>query len=496
MRVGTRAVGITALLALLVPPAASAQVAATLNATRVKSRLRMWLVPGEVPNGPPVIKLAVDNSEFHPLTADRQFLVSRPLSVTLRHFNPLRVAVTVKVDDAADPNHAVAAKLVEALRELSAVLGADLSKDGSTSGLRSFIAEGRSRSSGLSGCTAPEEAVAHITTLDLSLNDPIWGAERLASEIKKWSTAIDEAFDLKKSGPEAMRAGLIPLESFLGDDEAPAAGTINRALADASQAVKKIDDALKKENPTPCEEAALPTYRLLRMTNPAARLQTLKTIQKGIADIKALLDGYKRSARWSVAEDSEFEVRSGIEPTGETMKNVLVSFSSVQYQPALKKEEVASAKMTIRRYSPWVPEIGIGLTYAFVTRPKYGTGKNAAGETVITAAESESGNIDPSIMANMVCGFCGLSAVTPMFQIGVTTAKTTPAIFLGAGLRLLPTSKGEFAVGGGFAFPWARQLKPGVAPGKVIAGTAELENNLEWRRLEGPHYYLNLQYKF
>jgi hypothetical protein len=138
----------------------------------------------------------------------------------------------------------------------------------------------------------------------------------------------------------------------------------------------------------------------------------------------------------------------------------------------------------------------VGMTYAFVTRPKYGTGKNAAGETVIAVADSESGNLDPSIVANMVCGVCGFSAVTPMFQIGVTTAKTTPAIFLGGGFRVLPTAKGEFAVGAGFALPWVRLLKPGVELGKVVAGTAELENNLEWRLLPRRHYYLNLQYKF
>jgi hypothetical protein len=406
------------------------------------------------------------------------------------------MAVTVKIDDAGDPNHAAAAKLVEALRDLSTVLGADLSAAGSSAGLSSFSLEGQNRARSLTNCTAPEQAVAHITTLDRALNDPIWSTEKIQSQIKTWTQAIDGAFDLKESGPEAMREGLDRLQLFLGDEEAPAPNTINKALADAAAAVKKVDDALKKENPTPCEEAALPVYRLLRMTSPAARLQTLKSIQKSISDIRALLDGYKRRARWSVTDDSELVVQSGIEPTSETMKNVIVSFSSVRYEPALKKEDVASAKMVIRQYTAWIPEIGIGLTYAFVTRPKYGTGKNAAGETVITVADSESGNLDPSIMTNMVCGFCGLSAVTPMFQIGVTTAKATPAVFFGGGFRLLPTAKGEFAVGAGFAVPWARQLKAGVAPGKVIAGTAELENNLEWRRLEGRHYYLNLQYKF
>jgi hypothetical protein len=51
MWIARRAGVIAAVLGLLVPAAASAQVGATLKASRVKSRLRMWLVPPDVANG-------------------------------------------------------------------------------------------------------------------------------------------------------------------------------------------------------------------------------------------------------------------------------------------------------------------------------------------------------------------------------------------------------------------------------------------------------------
>ena len=151
--------------------------------------------------------------------------------------------------------------------------------------------------------------------------------------------------------------------------------------------------------------------------------------------------------------------------------------------------------MVVRKYAPWVPEIGAGLTFAKVKRQKFGTGTNDAGKTVISEADPDESSIDPTLMMNFLCGFCGASGFTPMFQVGTSTSKSTPAIFLGGGIRLLPTSKGDVALGVGYVIPFAKQLKGDAAVGDPIEGTADLENKLEWQRVKGA-VYVNLQYKF
>jgi len=489
-----------------------------LGDTRVKNRIRLQVV--DATDGPKkaTVQFAVDSTQdFNSLAADKTFLATGPIVITVRRFNPLTTSVTVTVNDAADPTHATMGKLVESLLGMATVLGAKIEGAAGLDGLKlrlNRVAEDTLGRDAASTCKASDEVGEVIEALDGSLFDPIWSAGELRKQTTGWGRTIDSKFKGGANGPAAIDAARQVLETYLGAESEPtndktlkwaasSSSNLTEALAKVNFAIRTLDDALAKKNPTPCDKVAQEQYRVLRLTNPYERRHRLTEIHKTVAAIRDSLDTYATPARWSVSDMAEFIAKDSIEPTSSTMKNVTVGFSSLTYdvtQPTgaltVRKEDLTSAKVVVRRYVAWIPEIGVGLTFSTVNRPTYGTGTNDAGQTVITPGPIDSYSIDPTIMVNLICGFCGLNSVTPMFQIGTSTSKTTPAIFLGGGFRLAATAKGDFAFGIGWVLPWAKQLKSGVEPGKVIDGTADLQTNLEWRRITGQHVYVNLQYKF
>lgn len=500
MRSRRRATAFALLLAtfLVIPDTATAQFSA-LKGTRVRQRISLSTSTRVEAGGQvPVVKYRLDGqaAEYHELANDQEFLSSGPIALTIRQFNPLRTAVTVSLDDAADPTFASMTQLVESLLGLSGVLGAGLpGKDTPKTKARTLADE--------ESCPALDEAEEVQTELVTALyRNPIWTPKRLTAEIETWASSIDEVFADGKSGPSAIGAALALADAFIGKNET-APGSLSLAVNQAEVLIKKIDAALDVPADDECAKSALRVYEQLRLTNPHERLQRLKAIYQSVVGIRNLLSTYARQGQWSTVEPGEFIVRDSIQASADTMKKVTVAFSTVSYGADPQtgtltgtKKPLSSARLVVRRYQAWVPEIGVGLTYARVQRPKYGTGKNAVGETVIAEAPPDDSQFAPTLMVNFLCGFCPAAALTPMIQIGASTSKDAPALFLGGGIRLLPTSKGDFAVGVGWVLPFARQLKSSSAVGKVIAGTAELDSNLEWQRVSGTHVYVNLQYKF
>jgi hypothetical protein len=484
------------LLFVCLPGTVLAQPAG-LKATAVKDRIRLRVQPaeGSSPAKPQSeIVYIVDNepSEGDTFAKDQQFAaMGRSVVVTVANFNPLTSTLTVTMEDAADPSHEITGKLVESLLSVSTVLGAKIPE-----GLSARIAS-------LDKDCKPEVATDDIRELNSLLNDEIWSGKSIKKAIDDAARAIGGGFS--KGGAAAVGDGVRELEKFLGTDQDTAdLKTLRLRLKQAQAIVKKIEAAASKTNPDRCEAPVQIYYLLAVASNPNERLGTLTKVVKGFSDLVEYLRAYADGGRWSTTHPAEFVAKRGINPTPSTMKKVKVTYATRAYEESttpgvmtVKNTDAASAEFTVRRYSAWVPEIGVGLTFNKVDRPVYGTGKNAAGETVIALSASDtSTKIDPTLLVNFVCGFCGLTPLTPMFQVGTSTSKTSPAILLGGGVRFAATAKGDFAIGFGAILPWAKQLKNENDLGKVIPGTAALDEHLEWQRVKGFHSYLTLQYKF
>lgn len=475
------------------PPGLTAPVANT------RIRLRAKLADDSTPVKPKAeLQFMIDREpgEFGPFDKNQQFAVksSRGVAITFERFNPLSNAVSIVIDDVPDPSAETLGKLVDSLQSVSTILG------------------GTAGSSGRGALLLPkniieckdqfEKADGLLESLTGALNDEKFSSTKIKGAIEDASKAITGGFG--SGGAAAVQAGVNQLDGFLGTDDQ--ADSLRGKLTKAKKVVSEIESIAKRNDTQGCDAMVHHIYLLAMAAYPGERVSSMERVVKAFADIIDYLKPYSDTSRWSQERElaAEYIVRTPVVPTSSTMKKVKVTYSTRVYEASaapgiltVRTVDTGTAEFTLRRYSAWTPEIGVGVTFNKVDRPVYGTGKNAAGQTVIALSQTDkSTKVDPTVLVNFVCGFCGLTQVTPMFQVGTSTSKTTPAILLGGGLRFFATSKGEFAFGFGAILPWAKQLKNEDDLGKVIDGTAAVEEHLEWRIVKGFHSYITLQYKF
>jgi hypothetical protein len=484
---------VSASAAFAQPPAISAPV------VHERIRLRAKSAADSTPAKPKAelqFKLDRETREFGPFEKDQQFGVksARGVAITLERFNPLANAISINVDDVPDPSAETLSKLVESLQSVSTILGGTATTTRSAIVLPDALIECKDQF---------QQADTLLGKLAAALNDDIWTSAKIKESIDSASTAIATGF--AGGGALAVQGGVKKFDDFMGSDkDADDAKTLRRKLKIAKAALTDVESLAKKENTQGCDAIVHPLYLLAMTSSPGERVATMERVLKAFSDIADYLRPFSEPSRWSTGDPSDYLVTSTIIPTSSTMKKVKVTFQARSYETTatpgiltVKTTDAGSTEFTVRRYSAWVPEIGVGVTFNRVSRPVYGTGKNAAGQTTIALSETDkTTKVDPTVLVNFVCGFCGLTRLTPMFQIGTSTSKTTPAILLGGGVRVFPTAKGEFAIGYGAILPWAKQLKNDDDLGKVIDGTAALEQHLEWRVVKGFHSYVTLQYKF
>jgi hypothetical protein len=486
---------------------------ASADPIRVRHRIRLQVLEKQ-------LQYAVDDStDFNNLSQGQTFLTSGPITVTIRGFNPLTTNASVTVDDAADPTHETLGTLVKALLDMSSILGADVgdkvgaalkaNSESSSAQVKSIIeslgdprvSERFTKSTATPSCTGEQdEAAKAVTDLYRALNAKVWSEGALKEKTDEWVSAINEGLRKKDAmGADVLTTVARLVQDFIGSKDE--AHTLSGAITELQRAQKVIEDALNKKAPSPCDESVSYIYALAELGSSRDRLQRFVGLRKVVTDIHTSLASYAEPAKRDGTFTGDLVVRHSVEPTASAMRTVGVKVSTLKYDVSTGSIAVSTdigpaATMVIRRYSSWVPEIGVGVTFSNVTRPSYGTAMNDAGKIVIAEGQTDSSSIDPTIMVNFSCGFCGTGPLRPMFQVGASTSTSSPAVFIGAGIRLAETAKGAFAIGAGFVLPWARQLKDDSPVGTIIDGTADLDAHLEWRRLSGTYVYWNLQYKF
>jgi hypothetical protein len=500
---------------LLAAQATSAQTATgqAMRAQRVREVIKLRLSPDRK-----TLEVATDGKQnFAPLKKDQTFTTTGPVAVTIERPNPLTLLVTAEVTEADDPAYATVGRLIEALLGATDVITAGavssaLEKVGG--GAREALIESAS-----SECKdAISDARTDVNTLDRTLFSEAWSKKLITEELKKWLAAIDKAHRTgTTTGPAAIQAGLDAIQQYLdrrfevqdkdkdNDKDKTKAYTpaeILKAATDAVQAIL-IADAPKGLDPA-CRGEINTIYGLARLTNPQERLEAVKKIYSSVLDLKETLEKtYAHPGNWYGSDNAKtsFYLRRAVEPSSQSMQVVSVKALSVDYSkldtvtPVLvaKREDLVSASFTVKQYSWFVPEIGVGATFMTFHNPKYATTKNAAGQTVVGESFDDL-TVEPTVMMNFVVrGYPG-AFLTPMVQVGVSASKETPTFFFGGGLRFLHVGKGDFAFSAGVAFPWVRQLNE-LGVGDEVGGMKDIEDDLTFQPF-GRHLYYALQYKF
>jgi len=210
---------------------------------------------------------------------------------------------------------------------------------------------------------------------------------------------------------------------------------------------------------------------------------------------------YGAEDKWIGAQSSDFQISDEIGPTFEKMQTVTVKVVSVTFKVDdassalnISQQETASGTFSVRRYSLLTPEIGVGVVFGAIKQPKYGTDKNAQGQTIVARVPDTSLSIAPSVLVNFVCR-CSTGALVPMFQLGAATSKDLPGILGGVGIRLFGLGKGDVAIGGGAMFGWVKDLQK-LKSGDVVGGTKDIDADLGYSGRPKIGSYFVIQYKF
>jgi hypothetical protein len=307
--------------------------------------------------------------------------------------------------------------------------------------------------------------------------------------VKGWIDKINESFAKGLNGPQSIAAGI--------DEITKSTTTFGRNLDLAQKAwteIKGCADTAAAEQKGYYEAAAL--------SDQTSRIQQLSALTKATKQLSDLLEKqYANADKWMGPNLTDYVISDEISLSFDKMQNVTVKVASVTLKvdspsSALSTDQQAagSATFSVRRYSSFTPEIGVGAVFGTIKQPTYGTGKNAEGQTVVAKAPDKSLSINPTILANFVCR-CGTGLLVPMVQVGAAVSKDLPSILVGGGLRLFGMGKGDIAIGGGGMFAWYKDLQK-LKVGDVISGTNDINADLGYLSRPKIGGYFAIQYKF
>ncbi|MCC6587604.1 MAG: hypothetical protein IT168_12985 [Bryobacterales bacterium] len=498
---------------------------------------------------------AQGDTSYHTLTDNQIFVAPGSVSVAYPLFNPLKVKASVSAKAAADPNAALIGTLITSILtvvsqvapgapDISAVLKQ------SEAAKNKFLAL---TTGGESSTPAHACANFHPEVKDLkdALYNDNFSKEEILKKIADWRKAIQDTFP--ESGPKALEAGNTMLktdkiawtESIKNANKALAAitkcaGTDPIVPTPAEKAEEpagtRPDDPpaeLEKTDPKQYVEQIVAIHKwdlakkkseawekyqldltlaenrrlaiLVLLVNPARRIAELNAIVKFAEDISKQLTAMSADSHWRAIDHggiaNDYVLLNDAKVTRENMQNVSITLTPLDYDADSQTGAISlipatpvDRKLTVRNYSRFAVEPGVGAVFGSFKQPKYTTGTNSAGQTIVTRLPDSTVSINPAVMLNFVCR-CELGPVAPMFQIGAATSKTLPAILLGGGLRLWGLGSGHVAIGGGAMFGWIKDLQD-LKEGQKVADLAAIEADLRYRSGPKRGAYFVIQYKF
>lgn len=470
-------VAATILTAAFFALSAGAQTGKLLEAPVVRSELQVrWS------DGAKSMQWEVDGKQpYRSIQADSIFLTRRSIYVTYFQMNPLRVQATATATAADDPSYAVITKLIDTLTSIATTVRPPA--PAAPAGAPFAPAP----PSVTVTCTNPAAEFDALYQL-LYGNDE--QPDQITARIQSWIGEIDKAFVAGKTGPEAIAAGVAVIQR-----DANFYANVVKNAKNGWTSVKNCATTA----PDPTIRALYAAATLTDVNNRIGQIDAAAGAIGQLADL--LTKQFGPADKWTGARNTDYIISGEIVPTFDKMQNVTVKVVSVSLKvdknsSALTTEQTAagSASFTVRKFSSFAPEIGVGAVFGTIKQPKYGTGTNPAGQSIVTRGADTSLSVNPSILANFVCR-CGSGLLSPMFQLGASASKDLPAILVGGGLRLFGLGKGDVAIGGGAMFAWYKDLQK-LKVGDVVTGSTQIDSDLGYSSRPKLGAYFAIQYKF
>jgi hypothetical protein len=451
-----------------------AQTRQFLDAPVVESRIRVrWNAAGKS------MQWEADNREpYRAIQSDTLFLTKTSIYITYPQLNPLSVQATASAVAVDDPAYATITKLIDAITSVATTVAPTVPAappPGAAPPVRA-------------ACSSARDDIHDLYVL---LYGPDTTADAVGKKVAAWSAAIDGAFKTGKSGPQAIADGVTAIKRD--------AATYQQYVDNSKKAWSAIQ-ACVTSAATPAAQQDL--YAAVSLDDQNPRIQQLTALVAAANSLADLLTKqYEPDEKWMSRDKTDYVISQEIGPTFAKMDTVTVKVMNITLKVdsttsavSTDQQLAGSATFNVRRYSSLTPEVGVGAVFGSIKQPKYGTGTNSAGQTIVVRESDTSLSVNPTILANFVCR-CGTGLLVPMLQIGAATSKTLPAILAGGGLRLFGLGKGDVAVGGGAMFAWYKDLRT-LQVGQVVSGTAAIDADLGYSSTPKVGGYFAIQYKF
>jgi len=221
-----------------------------------------------------------------------------------------------------------------------------------------------------------------------------------------------------------------------------------------------------------------------RLTNLS---ELLRLVQKAQAQASAL--------NWFV-KVSDIAVNKGkIALVAVTITETGYQLSDQEEIVAVTPKEKANKLLRFRRFQCLVPEVSVGIAYANLSFPKFGTNKNASGQDVVADAGEEAINkVNITTMINYTL-FIPNTSVHPFWQLGIGLNTDFPTILTGVGVRINASGVRRLALAAGVATTWIKSLNK-LTLGEVVAGPAAVEKDTYFKFNTRPQPYVGLQFNF
>jgi hypothetical protein len=471
-----------------IPNFVSAQsTAELLGAPKINRTMK--ISRGRDPNVPdntePVLLFRRDDKPRRKLADGMIFSVPPDDAIELYYqgFNPLRIQVAVKFEDVEDPASTQVAKLLEAITSIVGIIKPEALEKLDAAGMRGA---NREFAEDMSVTCGPEldQVSETINRLSLALFAPGTTAADLSKSLGQWRDEMDRGLDGVKKAMGSIDT---------------AAGDIDKSLVDGMNAIQFLETQLKRDpsQDSACQRIGRRGYQLIQLTQPRKRHEEIKKLVGTLRQLAAAVKPYAEG-EWDA---TDFVVAAPVVPPG-MIRKVTLTISNVDITATdaglvTQVKPVGTGKFDLRRYDRFLPELGVGLVSSNVTRVKFGTGTNAAKETIVTQTDEGSRDFDAALVLNYLVRVKESRSLVPMLQIGASADKDAPTVLVGGGVRLFGQKSQGFAIGAGFALTWLRTLDTAALPlNSPVTGTTQIEESMKYEFQGLGKWYFTLQFNF
>jgi len=468
-------------------PASADSTRDAVTATRIRDQLNVELVGGELVYG-------VDNRQpTRKFSKDQVFVADEAIYLTYKNLDPLSVSVISSVTEAEDPSHRALAKLIEALVSVPATVRPETAEAIKKHGFATADIPPDRVQALTDTCPAATANLKLVTDLYDALFPTGTTKEEFDNNIKAWRTAI--AGDPGAAGVAKAKIAVGTLRGAIRLEVAEERLKAFEAKVNDVKGVAPADD---------CGKLAKAIIMNAALANPRTRLEGLTKIAAVLDELKTALTPFADAGNWlvqtvsvgSTAPPVHYYKLLHIAPSEVKIKTIQIKVSKIDYTLGsnalvVTRTDAAAVTLALRERRSLIPELGVGVAFVSgITKPKYGTARNAAGATTVALSKRENIGLDASVLANLVMRI-NLGIGAPMLQLGATASKDTPGILMGGGLRLFYPK--AFGFGFGWARVWVKDLTL-LHEGDVIQGTKDIEADLSFKTVDG--LYLVFQYSF